>query len=83
MMGALLHSGDIYHQTVGALQYVTLTRPNMAFFVNKLCQFMHCRTDVHWQAIKHLLLYLKGTTSHGLKYVHSNSLQILCFTNSD
>ncbi|KAF7831318.1 Retrovirus-related Pol polyprotein from transposon TNT 1-94 [Senna tora] len=32
---------SLYRSIVGALQYVTLTRPEISFCVNKLCQFMH------------------------------------------
>ena len=44
-----------YRRTVGALQYVTLTRPDIAFVVNKACQFMSKPSDVHWLAIKRIL----------------------------
>jgi hypothetical protein len=30
-----------YHSIVGALQYLTLTRPDLSFLVNKVCQFLH------------------------------------------
>jgi hypothetical protein len=33
-----------YMSIVGALQYLTLTRPNIAFSVNKVCQFLHAST---------------------------------------
>lgn len=34
-----------YRQAVDALQYATMTRPDLAFTVNKVCQFMYSRTD--------------------------------------
>jgi hypothetical protein len=44
------------------------TRPDnvIAFVVNKLCKFMANPGDVHWQALKNLLRYLRGTKSKGL-----------------
>ncbi|XP_022019104.1 uncharacterized mitochondrial protein AtMg00810-like [Helianthus annuus] len=36
-----------YCQIVGALQYATLSRPDIAFVVNKVCQFMHSPTENH------------------------------------
>ncbi|RVW13219.1 Retrovirus-related Pol polyprotein from transposon RE2 [Vitis vinifera] len=39
-----------YHRTIGALQYITLSRPDIAFAINKACQFMSKPSDVHWLA---------------------------------
>jgi hypothetical protein len=47
-----------YRSIVGALQYLTLTRPNISFHVNKVCQFLHQPTTVHWIAVKQILRYL-------------------------
>lgn len=30
-----------YHQLIGSLQYLSLTRPDVAFSINKLAQYMH------------------------------------------
>ncbi|XP_035842850.1 uncharacterized mitochondrial protein AtMg00810-like [Helianthus annuus] len=55
-----------YRQLVGGLQYATLSRPDIAYAVNKVCQFMHSPTENHWSAVKRILRYLKGSISHGL-----------------
>jgi histone deacetylase 1/2 len=69
--GEPLNDGDStrYRSIVGALQYVTLTRPDIAFSVNKVCQFLHAPTTLHWTAVKRILRYLKHTMNLGLRLV--------------
>ena len=57
--GAKLHHADgdpfadptLYRSTVGALQYLILTRLDIAFTVNKLSQYLAAPTVVHWQPV--------------------------------
>ncbi|KAL6344223.1 hypothetical protein AAG906_035448 [Vitis piasezkii] len=63
--------------------YCTMTRPNIAFAVNKVCQFMHHPSDVHWQAVKRILRYLKGTSHFGLFLQPSYNFNITCYTDAD
>ena len=44
-----------YRSVVGALQYLTNTRPDIAFVVNKACQFMQHPTSAHWLFVKCIL----------------------------
>jgi len=41
------HDPTLYRFVVGALQYATLTRPEISFAVNKVCQFMATPLDSH------------------------------------
>ncbi|KAD7117271.1 hypothetical protein E3N88_04539 [Mikania micrantha] len=59
-----------YRQIVGDLQYITLSRPDITFAVNKVCQFMHSPTDNHWSAVKRILRYLQGTSDFSLLLQH-------------
>ena len=45
--GDPLPNATLYRSTVGALQYLSLTRPDITFTVNKLSQFMHRPTSIH------------------------------------
>lgn len=47
-----------YRSVVGALQYVTLIRPDIAFAVNQVCQFMHEPRSTHWIAGKRIMRFL-------------------------
>ncbi|KAH9686754.1 Disease resistance protein [Citrus sinensis] len=73
----------LYRSTIGALQYATLTRPEIAFSVNKLSQFLSSPTVNHWQACKRILRYLKGTIKLGLQFYNHGSFQIDCFSDAD
>lgn len=79
----LLSNSEQFRQLIGSLQYVTLTRPDVAFTVNKLAQFMHQPTEKHSTVTKCLLCYLNGTTSMGLFFSNTSSMALQCFTNSD
>ena len=80
--GDPLSDGTEYRQIVGALQYCTLTRPDIAFSVNQLCQFMHSPTSAHWTTTKRVLRYLKGTIDHGL-FLPTGSLQLSAYCDFD
>ncbi|KAM0037798.1 putative RNA-directed DNA polymerase [Helianthus debilis subsp. tardiflorus] len=78
----LLDDPSRYRQTVGALQYATLTRPDIAFAVNKVCQFMHAPTENHWAGVKRILRYLKGTAHFGLLFCHNTGSRLQAFSDS-
>ncbi|CAL1397617.1 unnamed protein product [Linum trigynum] len=73
----------LYKQVLGSLQYLLCTRPDIAFAVNKLSQFMHAPTTLHWQHVKRLLRYLNGTSSLGLRLAPSASSDLVAFADSD
>ncbi|XP_031259161.1 uncharacterized protein LOC116117268 [Pistacia vera] len=79
----LLDKPSLYRSTIGALQYLTLLRPNIAYSVNKLTQFLKAPTQLHWQACKRLLRYLKGTTDFGIQFTKIQRFHLECFTNND
>jgi hypothetical protein len=57
----------LFRSTIGALQYLSFTRLDISFTVNKLSQFMHKPTVIHWQSVKQLLWYLKQTLQFSLQ----------------
>ncbi|KAG8502305.1 hypothetical protein CXB51_002012 [Gossypium anomalum] len=61
-----------YRSIVGALQYVVITRPDIAYSVNKVFQFMHRPLDVHFKAVKRIFRYLQGTLNYGLQFTRTS-----------
>jgi histone deacetylase 1/2 len=83
--GVKLSSDDAtrYRSVVGALQYLTLTRPDISFSVNKVCQFLHAPTTTHWSAVKRILRYVQGSLNLGLKFRPSHSMIVSAFSDAD
>ncbi|RVW70497.1 Retrovirus-related Pol polyprotein from transposon RE2 [Vitis vinifera] len=83
-----LHSGDKlsdpteFRAVVGSLQYLLLTRLDIAFAVNKLSQFMHTPTTEHWTLVKRLLRYLCGTPDHSLQLYCDSPLSLHAFSDA-
>jgi hypothetical protein len=84
-----LHDGEPYHDAshyrsiAGALQYLTLTRPDIAYVVHQVCLFMHAPRTTHYQLIKRILRYLHGTTHYGLQLFRSSSMNLLAYRDAD
>jgi histone deacetylase 1/2 len=72
-----------YRSIVGALQYLTLTRPDIAFSVNKVYRYLHAPTTSHWTAAKRILTYVKGTLKVGLTFQKSPSSLLNAFLDVD
>jgi len=81
--GTLYSDPTRYRQIVGALQYLTFTRPDICYAVNKVCQFMHAPTEDHWSAVKRILRYLQATATYGLHITRDSPLSLHGFTDSD
>jgi hypothetical protein len=71
-----------YRHIIGALQYCTLTRSDISYTMNQLCQFLHCPTTEHLKATKRVLRYLKRTPEHRLHFKRG-SLQLHAYCDSD
>ena len=81
--GTKLNDASEYRSVVGSLQYLAFTRPDIAFAVNRLSQFMHQPTSDHWQAAKRVLRYLAGTTTHGIFLTSTSPLHLHAFSDAD
>ena len=69
--GSPFSDPTLYRSLIGALQYLTITRPNIAYAVNSVSQFLHAPTADHFLAVKRILRYVKGTLHFGLTFCPS------------
>lgn len=72
----------LYRSTVGSLQYLGLTRPDISFAVKWLSQFIHRPTVTNWDAAKRVLRYLAGTVIHGIFFSASTSLTLHTYSDA-
>ncbi|KAH9782587.1 hypothetical protein KPL71_008966 [Citrus sinensis] len=82
-LGQFIEDPIAYRSLVGGLQYVILTRPEIAFAVHKLSQYVAMLTLQHLMACKRVLRYLKETQDYGLKFGTEGELRLTGYTDTD
>ena len=85
LAGDLLAPEDAteYRSIVGGLQYLLITRPDISFAVNRVCQYLHAPRDSHWSAVKRILRYVRHTGSYGLHLQPARSGLVSTFSDAD
>ena len=73
----------LYQQLIGSLMYLVHTRPDICYTVNALSQFMFDPKHIHWVAAKHVLRYVRGTITCGLRYTSSSGVLLAGYVDSD
>ncbi|XP_031282077.1 uncharacterized protein LOC116140606 [Pistacia vera] len=81
--GKLFSDPTLFRSLAGALQYLTITWPDLSFSVNSICQYMHAPTEDHFNALKRILRYVKGTVHHGLQLHRTSSCELLAYSDAD
>ncbi|XP_075489673.1 secreted RxLR effector protein 161-like [Primulina tabacum] len=72
-----------YKQLVGSLMYLTTTRPDIMFVTCLISRYMAKPKEIHLQAAKRVLRYLKRTMDYGIHYMKKGDGKLLAFTDSD
>ncbi|CAB78644.1 retrotransposon like protein [Arabidopsis thaliana] len=72
-----------FRSLAGKLQYLTLTRPDLQFSVNFVCQKMHQPTVSDYNLLKRILRYVKGTLSMGIHFSKHSDFQLRVYTEKD
>jgi len=81
--GALIPDASYYRKLIGKLVYLTVTRPDICFAVNKLSQYMSAPREPHLNAARRILRYLKNDPGQGVFYPASSTLTLRAFADAD
>ncbi|XP_074289333.1 secreted RxLR effector protein 161-like [Silene latifolia] len=76
-------NGKLHMSLVGGLNYLTHTRPDIAFPVSVVSRYMHNPTKQHLGAAKRILRYVAGTMRYGVWYTRVAEPKLVGFTDSD
>ncbi|CAL2239063.1 unnamed protein product [Prunus armeniaca] len=68
---------------VGRLIYLAHTRPNIAYAVSVVNQFMHSPSVSHRNVVDRILRYLKSAPEKGLMFLKNGDLAVVGYTDAD
>jgi len=72
-----------YQRLVGKLIYLSHTRPDIAYAISVVSQFMHRLSEDHMDVVTRILRYLKSSPGKGLMFLKNNQLNVDGYTNTD
>jgi len=78
-----LEDATLYRQLVGSLVYLTVTRPDIAYDVHKISQFMAAPRSSHFSAVLRIIFYVKGTPFHGSRFSSNLSFVLSGYSDAD
>ena len=81
--GALFEDPSLYRKIVGKLNFLTHTRPDLAFTVQHLSQFMQQPRVPHFQAVMHVFRYLLHNPDLGILLNNHADVSLTAYCDSD
>ncbi|KAJ9678523.1 hypothetical protein PVL29_020646 [Vitis rotundifolia] len=81
--GDPFYNPERYRRVVRKLNYLTVTRPDIAYAVSVVSQFTSAPTIKHWAALEQILCYMKKAPGLGILYSSQGHTHIECFSYVD
>lgn len=81
--GTPLNDPSVYRTLIGKLNFLSNTRPDLAYTIQQLSQYMQQPRSTHWNALTHTLHYVHSTCGQGIVLQGSNTLTLQAFSDSD
>nr|GEU72498.1 ribonuclease H-like domain-containing protein [Tanacetum cinerariifolium] len=74
---------SVVHNSIGGLQYLTFTRPDLSYAVQQIFLYMHDPLEPHLAALKRILRYVHSTLDLGLYLYASSTTSLVVYTDAD
>lgn len=68
---------------MGRLIYLSHTKPDIAYAVSVISQFMHAPSERQMNAVNRILRYFKSAPGKGIMFAKNDRLDIKGYTDSD
>ena len=68
---------DLYQRLMRKIIYLSHTRPDIAYVVGVVSQFMHSPHESHMEAINRILCYLKSTPGKGILFKKTRNMELV------
>jgi hypothetical protein len=81
--GAPISNPSDFRNLAGALQYLTFTRPHIAYVVQQICLHMHDPREPHLASLKRILRYVRGTLHLDLQLRPSSQAELIAYSDVD
>lgn len=81
--GTPLYDISQYRRLIGRLMYLTVSRPDITYAVNRLSQFMANPRTPHLQTVYQILQYLKATPGQGILFPAHSSTKLSAYVDVD
>ncbi|XP_020967731.1 uncharacterized protein LOC110266971 [Arachis ipaensis] len=81
--GKLLEDTGQYRSLIGRLLYLTISRLDICFAVNKLSQYVSALRTTHLDTVHHVLRYLKAALGQGLLFSSLSSLTVKAYDDAN
>lgn len=78
-----LVDATLYRMLVGKLLFLTKTRPDISYAVSVVSRFMQSPQEIHLQAAKHILRYVRRYPDLGLSFRQGDTNCLRGFTDAD
>ena len=73
----------LYKRLICGLMYLIATRPDIMHAMSLLSSYMHCASEIHFQAAKRIFRYVKGIIDYGIRFSQVKNFSLHGYSDSD